>query len=433
MMEENKIETLASICRRTIANNIDRYPAEYFGSLSEMEWEEIVRVKYRLTAPKVQVQKVKGSNLLSDGRKFPVFAVKFIQEVEEKNEHLRQSEAIDELVWKDCVDFKFKQGGPSRPLLFREPWVLQVGRIKSIVEEIQKLSINSECSYDNDGSSIPPYRRTVIKIIKDLQRTAMTVPLLSASGIGKGIKKLIKKIRGVEPELTAQLETLLQNWMDIASAQGVVAISKSNKKTSPSSKLSQVSVDGKNRHTSDEQHAQDIKTIQQCPQWRNLFQALSEREKKLFKSHGEKMRRIRQTLEVGRPKISTARTKNNKILKSTGGLHSHNNGSNPVRKLGKLRQDFNTRNALIKGGRASVNTNLATTATKSPSFGSSVSSAMGSAKKRPSTTAPSLQSNKQQKVSKTSSSWKRSREVILNDGKKMKLPKVNSRHMNRRF
>ena len=89
-----EFESLVSRCRRAIASNIDRYPVESMGVLNEIEWEEVVKIKYDMTKPKSQVQKVKGSHLLSDGRKTPVFSYKFMTEVEEKSHYIRIRNAV---------------------------------------------------------------------------------------------------------------------------------------------------------------------------------------------------------------------------------------------------------------------------------------------------------------------------------------------------
>lgn len=99
------IESLSSKCRTVIATNIDRYPIKSFSNLPEMEWEAIIELKYRMTAPKHQTQIKCKTSLLSDGRKFPLFTDKFMKEVEERNGHLKTSVVADDLVWRDLGEW----------------------------------------------------------------------------------------------------------------------------------------------------------------------------------------------------------------------------------------------------------------------------------------------------------------------------------------
>ena len=51
------------------------------------------------------------SNDLSGGRRQPVLADKALHAIERHNPHLSISTKVDEMVWKDCCDYKFKRGG----------------------------------------------------------------------------------------------------------------------------------------------------------------------------------------------------------------------------------------------------------------------------------------------------------------------------------
>ena len=310
-------------------------------------------------------------------------------------------------------------------------------------------------SYTKKPKSIP-------SIIHILQNTPMIVPLLLASGIGKAIKKLIKVLHtnsssnndtsnsggnsgcssnDTKKKWIFQLEEILQNWKIMASVNGVsMSSSSSSSKTNNNNNNQNKDkeheykmnifnkVTGKSRHTSNEQHEQDIANIQKCHEWRDLYRVLLEREQQFMQLHGSKMRKIRENLEVNRPKIGTAVTKKfgkRMVLKDDGGIEciglnggsrSSTNGSTmPMRKLGKLRQEFQQRNAVIKGGKAGIASTSMQSGTKR-SFGSSVSAVLGTAKKR--NTASSV--NGCTKAGR--------REILLNDGKKMKLPKLDSQY-----
>lgn len=426
---------------------MERYAPETFGSLPYSEWEAIVKVKCQITAPKTQnnkVKKVKGSNLLSDGRKFPALSEKFIREVEEKNQHLRCSPVTDELVWRDCVDFKFKQvGSLSRPNIFGLPWDIQVENLKQIAEDIQTLRLTpdsasnvvTDSSDSSTADSSPALKnntaqeKKVAAIVEELQSTPMIVPLLSASGIGKALKTLLKKLRKFDAAINAttdevvgtkkascyqtwsvQLENILQQWKAMASESGVAM--SSIKQSSPLSQSSPSSVYVRNgRLTSPKQHEEDIKNIQKCKQWRDLFDILVAREKKLIENRGAKMRESRKHLEVARPKISTATTKRRGKLvinEKEGGIQSLScaAGGPPTRKLGKLRQEYQDRKIAIKGGKRNVAITALSVGAAVPraSFGASVSSAMTSSKKR-------------------------TRDVALGNGKQMRMPKKGRQYM----
>lgn len=334
---------------------------------------------------------------------------------------------------------------------------MQVEKLKLIVEEMQifSSSLQTKRSGQNStgtdtitntfGESINGISSQRIGIIiQELLNMPITVPLLSASGIGIAVKKFIKTLRVAVSsqeqkncnynqvyysEWANQLEVILQHWKDMASQNGVDMQSKNQHTRGNSETQSQsltLSVSGKSRHTSDEQHAQDIIDVQKCNQWRELFDVLSAREQKVLKTHGEKMRKIRESLEVGRPKISTAATKHRaRILTEGGGIQhagSTCSGKNSQinNNLAKLKQECNVRTSIILG--------QACSGAVKRSFGSAVSAAMGVGKKTRMT--PPKASNKDQKI--TGVSRVPTRYVILKDGKQMKLPKTEYQKIFRR-
>lgn len=427
-----EFESLVSRCRRAIASNIDRYPVESMGVLNEIEWEEVVKIKYDMTKPKSRVQKVKGSQLLSDGRKTPVFSYKFMKEVEEKNPHFKTSDVIDELVWRDCVDFQFFQ----RPMIFKEPWNVQVERLKKIARDIPTISFKNKnvtnksspsSSSSSSSSSKPPgsaCHRQIVNIIDTLKNTAMNVPLLEATKIGIALKKLIKKLRGFDQSTDeidfsfpiAQLKTLLDDWKQMASANGVdMSSSNDNRRNGPSP-----SALGRDRNTSPAQHADDIKALKKSAQWRDLYITLVARKQKVIESHGAKMRKIKENLDKGRPKISSASTKKQRgrrmMLNSGGGIQYE--GTAAPNKLGKLKQDFKKHTTMIKGGKAASNarTSAGPGKIQKASFGSSV--ARGTKKRG---IEAAQYPNKQPR--RTCPTSRVNRQVALPNGKQMKLPR----------
>ncbi len=475
--ESNSFESLASKCRKVIAMNLLRYPIDSFSSLSEMEWENVIKVKYNMTSPKrsqnsatasiststsTAATKMIGSNLLSDGRKFPLLTDKFIQDVEDKIPHFRKSKIVDELVWKDNVDFKFPKA--SRPFIFDEPWNYQTERCEKIVEEMKSYyaddrsnddlghsrnyhreisrefsssSISSNKSASNKPNDNPP-KKKIAKIVDELQDINMSVPLLSTSGIGKALKKFMKAVRqlgsmdnsdnNMYNHWVPRLELILNNWKQMAKANGVAISSSSNNtnghKFHHHQQHTVTSISGKSRHTSDEQHVQDVKDIQECHQWRDLFVLLVHRQENFIKAHGAKMRKIRDELEVGRPKIGLTRTKNiakRVVMENGGGIQRT---SEPMNKLGKLKHEFKQQKAIIRGG--TTQSRLPSGGVTRNTFGSAVSSASSSSgKKRSLVTSSNIFS----KFPKTASSGVgrrgTNREVVLNGNKKMKLPKLD--------
>ena len=145
---------------------------------------------------------------------------------------------------------------------------------------------------------------------------------------------------------------------------------------------------------------------------------LVDREQKLIKSHGQKMRKFRANLEVERPKIGTAKTKK-MGRKELGGIQRAGRNGSGTSAFGKLKQEFNDRKTIIKGGKAFVNSiskQASLAATTSTSFGASVSSVRSTGKKRV--------------LNPSSVDAKKARNVALNNGKKMKMPKLDSLYKN---
>lgn len=183
---------------------------------------------------------------------------KLLSDIEMSNELLQTSKIVDDLVWKDCVDFKFKRGGTSRPLVCFVPWNMLVSRIQQIGNELMEVTkpfvfvppvvctdntvtggstsfytlekggkelemetdmeqSSEEQKEDNNGSSSGD--TTILqqqqeeelsegikraakleKIIRLLSGTPMNVPLLSETGIGKRVKAFIKECHKVVPK-----------------------------------------------------------------------------------------------------------------------------------------------------------------------------------------------------------------------------------------
>ena len=169
----------------------------------------------------------------------------------------------------------------------------------------------------------------MIKSVQILGDSIMTVPLLSASGVGKSVKKFVKECNKLVaakdagqsfpsyiPDVTSAcrnlrnmsplqyMENLLDGWKSVASSSGVIV--SSEVKTSSPSCTERFS--GRGNKTSEEQHSEDMAVLQTCLQWRDLHKALANREAEQLAKHGEKMRKMRDDLHSDRPKIGRVRS-----------------------------------------------------------------------------------------------------------------------------
>ena len=360
---QRKFSSLASLCQHVIAKNLERYPPECFCSLAENEWDSIVRLKYKMTDPKI---KTVNGGLLSGGRSKPMINDKDINSIESKNPLLAKSKLADSLVWKDCVNFRFKTEGSSRPRIMRCPWGVQVSKMQQIANDLPLFWKEPKGEGLDNVEAINVARTKKLRShIQVLITSPMSIPLLSESTIGKAVKKFIKeckrhgsKLPAWVPEvngihdtpnpayrgksLLAQMEILLSSWKTLASASGASTCH------------------GRHRNTSEEQHMQDLETVQQCMDWRKLFAALSQREQLIIKSRGAKMRRIREDLESDRHKVQSTKTKQmgNRKLGSRllygdapelSGGQGAGTGAGGLSKLGKLRKASNAQNARVVG------------------------------------------------------------------------------------
>ncbi len=420
-----KFPTLTSLCQQIIAKNLERYPPEGFCSLSEGEWDSILRLKYKMTDPKI---KTVNGGVLSGGRSKPMINDKEIQEIESQNPMLANSNVADLLVWKDCVNFRFKAEGSSRPRIMRLPWGVQVSNMQQISNDLPLLLKEPLEEEEVDDDKTIRLKRTakLRSNIRELIKSPMNIPLLSESTIGKAVKKFIKGCKRYGsslPEwipdfhgiydtpnptyrgksLLDQMETLLNEWKKLASSTGASTCQ------------------GRHRNTSEDQHLKDLETIQQCSGWRQLFAALGEREQLIIKSRGAKMRRIRDDLESDRHKIQSTKTKQmgnrklgNRLLygdepNSAGGRSaagSSLSGRGGLSKLGKLRQASNAQHARVTGKAVA----------KVSTFGCSVASNSGQ-KRNPTGTG------RGSTPAFSSRSAKNKRHFPLGGGKQLTLPK----------
>mmetsp|Transcript_28260 Transcript_28260/g.40989 ORF Transcript_28260/g.40989 Transcript_28260/m.40989 type:complete len:572 (+) Transcript_28260:123-1838(+) len=364
----NAVPSLVYLCVSTITSKIERYPPECLGALSETEWESICKLRHKRTCPRQknkssssqqQPQQAclgslptappgSGAGIDGTGRMAPAISDKIMKSIEDANRHLASSKLTDTVVWKDCVEYRFRIGGPSRPPALFYPWPILVERLKKagsdLTELVKKKSSSEGEDDDNDDQDLDARdakeRMRLLQQAKILDRSTrtlaespMTLPLLSATKVGKSVSKFIKgcnDLRGgnmkvvdvwtprrmtldsssgsnttcnniinavrEEPPIE-RLERLLSGWKDVASAKGVTIRQKFDTSSSDT-------IAGKGKRTSDERHKKDLAIMQSCQSWRELHASLVEREADMMKSHGERMRKIRDNLDSNKKKIA---------------------------------------------------------------------------------------------------------------------------------
>ena len=503
------VPTLSDLCLETIAGSLEKFPPHCFSLLAEFEWDEIIRKKHRNTSPgqnksgsaKISAPVVLSGGLDGNGRTIPAVAHKFMREVEEANPHLSQSAVSDELVWRDCVEYKFRSGGTSRPRFFQYPWPLLIEKLKGSGDDLLHVLTPPPSGPDEEGCTEASIRQQredrMMKSIQFLGNSVMSIDLLAQSGCGKAVKKFIKECRKVVattdggrsiprwmPDILAPrpnlrllspveyLDILLSSWKALASSSGVeVTTASANTITKSSSSSKDETTDamtifppelfsGQNKRTSDEQHREDVALAMTCWQWRQIFEALSNREAAKIARHGEKMRRLREDLHSDRPKIgqvgikSAATSSNRKtmtmsrqsrqeeILNKSRGTRakmaaaaSGRSSSSGTAKIKALRQEVKmkrSRQGAVGSGmqRSSTAPPMRRTGeskAKNMSFGASVAAFAASSSSAAASTGAA--SSSRRSPNSSSSATRRmvgsgsSRQVELRGGKRMGLPK----------
>jgi hypothetical protein len=278
---ESQRSTLVDFCRYVLVNNLERYPPDAFGILDEEEWENVIRVRYERTRP----QKGKGG-LDGRGRMNPAVGDKFMLELERTTPHLAQSGVVDNLVWKDIVEFRFKVGGLSRPTCLLYPWPVLEGLA---VEYAHNLSHISKI-----GGLDKEARKLGFRTIKEVCEMPMDVLLLKSSGIGKAVKKFIKACSSnhslqifdepisssnIRETPRTKLEVVLQSWMTMAAENGV-----------------KMKASGEQEASVDPSCSKHLAKAKTCNSWRELYTILHEYDEKRRSTQGARMRERRQRL-----------------------------------------------------------------------------------------------------------------------------------------
>jgi hypothetical protein len=378
--------SLIALCQSVIVANLERYPPDSLGLVSEMEWESIIRLRHKRTSPKAGSGGLDGT-----GRIAPALSDRFLSEVEQANPHIAESDVVDQLIWKDCVEYKFRLGGLTRPKTLTYPWPVLMEKIRRGGDALA-LMMEKDASERDEAS--------VGRAIDKLTHFPMNIALLKATGIGKTVKKIIKSHCGG----CEQLKQLLTSWMDLAASNGVEIKGQNGRAASP-----QVFKDDE----------EDLRILETCPMWRHLFAVLTQREEKRRSTQGKRMREIRKNLASGRPKVVKVRPTNSKhdkilarpmdrVAAMSGSKQAPGNG-----KMLQLRKEASVvasrqRNPGVPAMKSSggFGAAVAKTSTGGGGFGASVAFASGSKKN----------SNEQRK--------KDGRTFKVGGGKTMKIPAV---------
>lgn len=277
--QQQRFPTLVDLCRRVINANLERYPPESFGILGTQEWQALMKLRFASTRPK---HAEAGGGLDGTGRLVPCVSHKFLSDVEAANPEFADCPIVDDMLWKACVEFKFKRGGLTRPQALLLPWPLQIAELQQAVELLQKSSATREVQ-----------QSALLKLLS----SPMNVALLRDSGVGKAVKKVLKKMKDVhkDAEIRSQLEALLKSWMDMAESSGVGSNGGNGGFDANGV------VPANTRKKASEQEI-DLAMAESCKSWRLLFAGLKKRNEKVMLSQGKRMREKRQSVSVhGKP------------------------------------------------------------------------------------------------------------------------------------
>lgn len=261
------------------------------------------------------------------GRRHPAIADKILRRIENANPHLANSDFVDNLIWKDCVNYKFKSGGNSRPKELICPWPILVKNLKCAGNNLSSLL--------NGKEDIVFFKNT----LKTLEGAPMNVALLKQSNIGKSVKKFIKEC-GKQQDIDCEsqlsyiwtpiigeasfidkLQCLLQKWKDIVAASGVEV-------NSARIGLNEM------KPVVTQQNVMDMRVCENVQSWRDLHCALEERGKTMLKNNGAKMRRAREELAISKHRVKKANIKVSRVARHDSIL-SKSKGLNALKKEGK--------------------------------------------------------------------------------------------------
>jgi hypothetical protein len=288
--------SLVDRCREVIVTNLERFPPYILGVLDPQEWDALIIRRHAKTKPTKGSQGLDGT-----GRLTPAVSEKFISAVEDASPYL-VTPLTDVLVWKDCVNFRFRPGSLTRPKMLQVPWPDMVEQIQSLGKILEERGLE-----------------TPHNVIQALEAAPMSILLLQATGIGKTVKKVIKTIskrcNSEDDSNNTSLERLrllLQEWKELVGS------------------------------TTKQKDEEDWELAESIHSWKELYAGLKNRQEKTRTELGQKMRKNRASLDKGRPsvvKVRPMKRQHELILsrQSAQGGEALGHTLNP--KLEKLRQE----------------------------------------------------------------------------------------------
>lgn len=333
-----RVRSLSSLCLDVVVAHLERYAPESFSILSEEDFDQVIRLRHDRTSPLTGSGGLDGS-----GRVAPAVPDRFLSKVEALNPHLAESDAVDKLVWRDCVNFRFREGGLTRPPALLWPWPILVEKIRVCAEILSRTLESPEAEV----------------ALRTLELHPMNVPLLQATGAGKTVKKAIKfhkkrkeeegERAGLDPtagsETCLRLERLLSAWVAMAEDQDGVSVGeKTSSTTHVNSSGSKDESANKKLADSLREARNDLRIVEGCRSWRQLFRALKLRDDSRRSDQGERMRKIRTNLARDRPRVVKVRpappsARQDRILarpEDRAKLASSSSSSHGVTKISKL-------------------------------------------------------------------------------------------------
>ncbi len=295
------IPSLVFLCRTVVTNNLERYTPESFYICNIYEWEEIIQLRHSMTQPNKKLapgNHFGNNDLDGNGRLLPAISAKILQQIEECNEHIADSASADTLVWKDCVEYRFKRNvGLLRPPILFLPWPILVQHIQNQCQTLSSIIIDSA---DNGKEVVSkPTMDDINEAIHVLQSTTWNVALLRDTGIGKIVKRLLKKVSGsktgssfITDNHVIILQKLLSGWMNLATTNNITGTYQWKETTSSTKKVTSTTM---STLDSEEEAIQssDLQLLEKCLSWRQLYHVLERRKGIIQATQGKRMRDIR--------------------------------------------------------------------------------------------------------------------------------------------
>ena len=273
------------------------------------------------------------------------------------NVHLAKSKVADELLWKHIVKYSFS--GMNRPDSLEFPVTVLKEKLQDWSDQLLEMVKCPDSNKNSIQLQMDSNRHThqLQYILKSLMHVPMDVIFLATMDIGKSATKAAKAMRKLylkqikndhdDPEALLLgyprfwkpicwdnhdkfqcnklkkmgeindmaylelLQSILQDWKDMAARQG--AVETTSKTTAPPNNKKRKLVNGgvsstfatcgKDKRVSTHQHQTDMELLHSSPDWRSLYQSLLKRQEMIKKSQGDRVRTTRENLEKGRPKV----------------------------------------------------------------------------------------------------------------------------------